>query len=299
MTYILCLTCLHFASFIGRQAAILQTTKEDPALFLQRYRPPVLIDEIQKAPKLFPYIMEIVDASDQTGTVWLTGSQPFHLMKEVSESLAGHAGVIEMLGLSSAGISGVSSESFSPGRDYFVLRVTVSKPYDVAEAYDRICAGSLPGIRSLPKDLRAGAYESYLDTGLAAYLTGWTSPQALETGTMSGQVFETHVFGEIYKSFLNAGQQAPLYFFRNNDKKEIDLLMERDGTLFPIEVKKTASPSRKDARNLNVLDPVNAPDVAPELSMFKRDIGTGAIVCLAQDTLPVSERAWAFPVWAI
>lgn len=78
----------------------------------------------------------------------------------------------------------------------------------------------------------------FLDTGLAAYLTGWTSPQALEAGAMSGQIFETHVFGEVYKSFLNAGQRAPLYFFRNNDKKKIDLLMERDGTLFPIEVKK-------------------------------------------------------------
>ncbi|WP_180965885.1 DUF4143 domain-containing protein [Enorma phocaeensis] len=178
-------------------------------------------------------------------------------------------------------------------------RVTVSKPYDAAEAYDRICAGSLPAIRSLPKDLRAGAYESYLDTGLVAYLTGWTSPQALETGAMSGQVFETHVFGEIYKSFLNAGQRAPLYFFRNNDKKEIDLLMERDGTLFPIEMRKTASPSRKDARNLNVLDSVNAPDVTPELSMFKHEIGTSAIVYMAQGTLPASGRAWAFPVWAI
>lgn len=114
MTYILCLTCLHFASFIGRQAAILQAAEEDPALFLQRYRPPVLIDEIQKAPKLLPYIKEIVDASDQTGTVWLTSSQPFHLMKEASESLAGRVGVIEMLGLSGAGISGVPSEPFSP-----------------------------------------------------------------------------------------------------------------------------------------------------------------------------------------
>lgn len=366
--------------------AILQTAKEDPALFLQRYRPPVLIDEIQKAPELLPYIKEIVDASNQTGTVWLTGSRPFHLMKEVSESLAGRVGVIEMLGLSGAEISGVPSEPFSPGQDYFVRRVTASKSYNVIEAYDRICAGSLPGIRSLPEDLRAGAYESYLDTyimrdirdlsqigdelkfrrfmtacaaltskpvvyaelariadidektaktwlsllvssyivkivepyannllkrlskqpvmhfldtGLAVYLTGWTSPQALEAGAMSGQIFETHVFGEIYKSFLNAGQLTPLYFFRNNDKKEIDLLMERDGALFPIEVKKTASPSRKDTRNLNALDPVNASDVAPELSMYKREIGTGTIVCMVQDTFPVSERAWAFPVWAV
>ena len=366
--------------------AILQTAKEDPALFLQRYRPPVLIDEIQKAPELLPYIKEIVDSTGLTGTVWLTGSQPFHLMKEVSESLAGRVGVIEMLGLSGAEIAGVESEPFSPGQDYFVRRVGMSKPYDVVEAYERICAGSLPGIRVLPDDLRPGGYESYLDTyimrdirdlsqigdelkfrrfmtacaaltskpvvyaelariadidektaktwlsllvssyivkvvepyannllkrlskqpimhfldtGLAAYLTGWTSPRALEAGAMSGQIFESYVFGEVYKSFLNAGRRAPLHFFRNNDKKEIDLLLESDGTLYPIEVKKTASPSKKDARNLGVLDPVASDDEPGELSSLKRNIGMGAIICMAQNTFPVSERAWAFPVWAV
>ncbi len=156
-----------------------------------------------------------------------------------------------------------------------------------------------PYASNLLKRLSKQPLMHFLDAGLAAYLTGWTSPQALEADAKSGQILETHVFGKIYKNFLNAGQRAPLYFFRNNDKKEIDLLMERDGTLFPIEVKKTASPSRKDARNLNVLDPVTAPNVAPELSMFKREIGTGVIVCMVQDTFPVSERAWAFPAWAI
>lgn len=74
--------------------------------------------------------------------------------------------------------------------------------------------------------------------------------------------------------------------------------MERGGAP-PIKVKKTASLLRKDTRNLNAIDPVNAPDVAPEPSMFKREIGTGVIVCMVQDTFPVSERAWAFPAWAI
>lgn len=94
-------------------------------------------------------------------------------------------------------------------------------------------------------------------------------------------------------------KQPILYFFRNNDKREIDILMERDGTLFPIEVKKTASPSYKDARNLGVLDPVSKSDVPGELASFKRTIGTGCILCMAQDTYPISERAWAFPVWAL
>lgn len=73
----------------------------------------------------------------------------------------------------------------------------------------------------------------FLDTGLAAYLMGWTSPQALEAGAMSGQFFRDPCFEEIYKRLLNSGQRAPLYFFRNNDKKEIDLLMERGDALPP------------------------------------------------------------------
>lgn len=368
--------------------AVRQSAKEDPALFLQRYRPPVLIDEIQKAPELLPYIKELVDRSDKPGTVWLTGSQPFHLMREVSESLAGRAGVIEMLGLSGAEIAGIPTEPFDPSAGYFVRRTGTASPhaYGVVEAFDRICAGSLPGIRALPEDLRAGAYDSYIDTylmrdirdlshvadelkfrrfmtacaaltskpvvyaelariadidektakswlsllvssylvkivepyannllkrlskqpvmhfmdtGLAAHLTGWSSPRALEAGAMSGQMFETYAFGEVYKSFSNTGRRAPLCFFRNNDRREIDMLLERDGALYPIEVKKTASPSRKDARNLHVLDPVADPSVPEDLSAFRREVGTGCILCMTEDTFPVSERAWAFPVWAV
>ena len=359
--------------------------KEDPALFLQRYHPPVLIDEIQKAPELLPYIKEFVDASDDNGSVWLTGSQPFHLMRSVSESLAGRVGIIEMLGLSGAEIAGVASEPFAPSEEYFMRRATEMPSYLVGEAYERIVAGSLPGIRALPEDLRAGGYESYidtylmrdirdlaqvgdelkfrrfmaacasltskpvvyaelarladisektaktwlsllessymvkivqpysnnllkrlskqpimhfLDTGLAAYLAGWTSARALESGTLSGQFFETYAFGELYKSFVNSGVRVPLYFFRNNDKKEIDLLLEKDGVIYPVEVKKTAEPSKKDERNFGVLDPLEA-DVPDELASFKREVGLGCILCMAQDTYPISSRSWAFPIWAV
>lgn len=368
--------------------AIRQSAKDDPALFLQRYRPPVLIDEIQKAPELLPYIKELVDRTDEKGTVWLTGSQPFHLMKEVSESLAGRAGIIEMLGLSGAEIAGMPTEPFQPSAEFFIDRTKTAAPhaYGVTEAFKRICAGTLPGIRALPEDMRAAAYESYIDTylmrdirdlarvsdelkfrrfmaacaaltsrpvvyaelaciadidektakswlsllvssylvkvvepyannllkrlskqpimhfmdtGLAAYLTGWTSARALESGAMSGQMFETYAFGEVYKSFSNSGRRAPLYFYRDNDRREIDMLLEQDGTLFPIEVKKTASPSRKDARNLHALDPVAENNVSEDLAAFKRKIGLGCILCMTEDTFPVSERAWAFPIWAV
>ena len=359
--------------------------KQDPALFLQRYRPPVLIDEIQKAPELLPYIKELVDASDENGTVWLTGSQPFHLMRSVSESLAGRAGIIEMLGLSGAEIAGVPTEPFAPSEEYFMRRAGEMPPYLVEEAFERIVAGSLPGIRALPEDLRAGGYESYidtylmrdirdlaqvgdefkfrrfmaacasltskpvvyselarladisektaktwlsllessymvkivqpysnnllkrlskqpilhfLDTGLAAYLAGWTSASALEAGSLAGQFFETYAFGELYKSFVNSGKAAPLFFFRNNDKKEIDLLLEKDGAIYPVEVKKKAEPSKKDERNLGALDPLKK-DVPEELASFKREVGLGCVLCMAQKTYPISERSWAFPIWAV
>ena len=78
--------------------------KQDPALFLQRYSPPVLIDEIQYATELLPYIKMSVDRSKGKGDFWITGSQVFHLMKNVSESLAGRVGIVNLLGLSDAEI---------------------------------------------------------------------------------------------------------------------------------------------------------------------------------------------------
>ena len=144
--------------------SILQVAKSDPALFLQRYQPPVLIEEIQKAPELLPYIKEIVDSSDDKGAFWLTGSHPFHLMSTVSESLAGRAGIIEMLGLSGSEIYGTASEPFGASPEYFMRRIGMCSPQDVNQVYSDICKGSLPGIRALPDDLRPGGYESYLDT---------------------------------------------------------------------------------------------------------------------------------------
>lgn len=360
--------------------------KEDPALFLERFQPPVLIDEIQYAPELLPYIKLAVDASDATGAFWLTGSQPFHLMKNVSESLAGRVGIIEMLGLSNSEIADVESEEYEPNPDYFMRRVSLASKLNLNETYSRIASGSFPGIFSLPADAQAAGYDAYvdtylmrdirdlsqvadelkfrrfmvgcasltsrpvvyselariadidektakawlsllvssylvkivqpyannlikrlskqpimhfLDTGLAAHLAGWDSPVALERGAFSGQIFESYVFGEIYKSFVNAGKKPPLCFFRTNDKKEIDLLMERDGTIYPIEIKKSASPSRIDTKNFNSLSPVSKENVPDDLALFKREIGTGCLVCMTNDAFPINDQAWAFPSWAI
>ena len=99
--------------------------KHDPALFLQRYSPPVLIDEIQYATELLPYIKMSVDRSKRKGDFWITGSQVFRLMKNVSESLAGRVGIINLLGLSDAEIYQEPSEPFQTDAEQLMNRLSV------------------------------------------------------------------------------------------------------------------------------------------------------------------------------
>lgn len=89
----------------------------------------------------------------------------------------------------------------------------------------------------------------FMDTGLAAYLTKWTNPEVMQNGAMSGAFFETYAVAEVIKSFANKGLEPPIYFYRDKDKIEIDLLIEQNGTVFPVEIKKTASPDSNDAKN--------------------------------------------------
>ena len=116
----------------------------------------------------------------------------------------------------------------------------------------------------------------FLDTGLIAYLTKWTTPEVLEAGAMAGAFFETLVVGEVLKSFYNAGiLEPPLYYYRDKDGKEIDLLIEQDGKLHPVEIKKTANPSRWQLANFSVLE--------KNESII---IGTGGIICLYEKKPP-------------
>ncbi len=110
----------------------------------------------------------------------------------------------------------------------------------------------------------------FLDTGLAAYLTKWNTPDVLKNGAMAGAFFESFVISEIIKSYYNKGiLEPPLYFYRDKDMNEIDLLIEEGGTLYPIEMKKHADPQKRDVQTFSVLDRI--PGV-------KR--GSGGVVCL-------------------
>ena len=110
----------------------------------------------------------------------------------------------------------------------------------------------------------------FLDTGLAAYLTKWNTADVLKNGAMAGAFFETFVISEVIKSYYNKGILEPsLYFYRDKDMKEIDLIIEDAGTLYPIEIKKHADPTAKDIANFSILD---------NLANVQR--GAGGVICM-------------------
>ena len=140
--------------------------KREPALFLQRYSPPVLIDEIQYATELLPYIKMSVDKSKNKGDFWITGSQVFRLMKNVSESLAGRVGIVNLLGLSDAEIYQEPSEPFQPDAANLMKRLSVRSSKSLNEIYSRIFRGSMPELYADKNVDWETYYRSYVDTYL-------------------------------------------------------------------------------------------------------------------------------------
>lgn len=139
--------------------------KRDPAMFLQMHSTPIMIDEVQYAPELFSYIKMEIDKGAEPGTYWLTGSQAFKLMELAQESLAGRVAILHMSSLSQHEIYG--SGKCAP----FTLELVALKerektnaPADIAEIYDRIWKGSMPGLASGKFSDRDVFYSSYLQT---------------------------------------------------------------------------------------------------------------------------------------
>ncbi|MDR1193110.1 MAG: DUF4143 domain-containing protein, partial [Peptococcaceae bacterium] len=121
--------------------------------------------------------------------------------------------------------------------------------------------------------------------GLACWLLGWNTPEQLLNGAMWGHIFESFVFAEILKSYYNDGiVKPPLYYYRDADKNEIDLLIEDGESLYPVEIKTTADPVRSMTRAFRLLDKIPG-----------KKAGTGALICLARERLPLSENVWILP----
>ena len=352
---------------------LLRLAQDEPALFLQRFPPPVLIDEIQYAPGLLPHIKMAADSQGKPGLFWLTGSQQFHQMKGVSESLAGRVGTMQLLGLSRRELAGlnIASAPFLPGTGGAGVPAT---PLSLPALYQLIWRGAYPAVAlnpSMEKELfyrsylqtylqrdvrdlaqvgdemaflrflRAAAARSaqllnmadlardadiapntakqwlsilqtsgivyllppwhsnrtsrlvktpklyFLDTGLCTYLTEWSSPETLEAGALSGAILETWVVTELLKSYWHNGRHAPFSFYRDKDQKEIDLLIEQDGVLHPIEIKKSANPSPQAVSSFRTLKKNGA------------SVGHGALICLADQFLPLADGVDIVPVSAL
>ncbi len=126
----------------------------------------------------------------------------------------------------------------------------------------------------------------FLDTGLAAYLTRWNTPQVLKNGAMAGAFFESFVISEIIKSYYNKGiVEPPLYFYRDKDMNEIDLVIEENGILYPLEMKKHADPQKKDIQAFDLLDKIPG---------MKR--GPGGVICFYDKLITLKDNDRVIPI---
>lgn len=145
----------------------LTLAKEDPKLFFMRFKPPIIIDEVQKAPELFPYIKIMCDNSDEKGLFWLTGSEQYSMMKNVTESLAGRIGIMSLYPLSFNEINGVSfPNSIDFSIDSLVAREKIAKPFDLNSVFDFIWRGGMPEVQKADSEERTIYFSSYIDTYL-------------------------------------------------------------------------------------------------------------------------------------
>lgn len=127
----------------------------------------------------------------------------------------------------------------------------------------------------------------FYDSGLAAYLTKWSDSDTLMNGAMSGAILENFAVSEIIKSYQNCGVEPYIYYYRDKDTREIDVLMERDGKLFPIEIKKTAMPDNRLTRVFSVID---------KAALAR---GTGAVLCTTDRLSAFDSQNLIVPVWGI
>lgn len=340
--------------------------KNEPKLFLEEHPWPLLIDEVQYAPELFPYIKMKVDSEKKRGMYWLTGSQQFKLMQNVTESLAGRVGIVKLNSFTySEIIENSQKDLFNPPK------YIKSQNINVNDLYKLIFKGGMPELYDIKNMDRRTFFESYIttylsrdikeqldikdievfkkfmvdiasrtgeqlnyttianeigvsdktvktwvnilltsgivyllepyksskikrlthmpkiifmDTGLCSYLAGWESERDLQLSSSAGHYLETFVISEIIKSYNAQGIEPNITYFRNKEKEEIDLIFFKNNTLYPFEIKKTASP------NINMIKNFKA------LAKSNKQIGEGGIICLYDELIHLDENNYIIPV---
>lgn len=172
------------------------------------------------------------------------------------------------------------------GRDSDITQVTAKDWLRILETLGIIFYLHPYSNNTLKRTIKAPKLYFY-DTGLVSYLAKWSSPETLESGAMNGAILENYVVSEIIKSYQNDGKEPFIYYYRDKDTKEIDVILESDGQLSPIEIKKTANPNKQLIRVFGVLDK----------GTLGR--GKGAVLCMYEDLLPLDKDNFIVPIWLI
>lgn len=367
----------HLAAGQGRTYVSMDNTmaralaKSDPMLFFQTYKPPIIIDEIQKAPELFEQIKIMCDESEEQGLFWLTGSQRYSMMKNIRETLAGRIGILELFSLSKNEMEGISfPNELDFSLDCLLARQPLVKKNNIIDVFDHIWRGGMPDAVRADTEQRQEYFNSYIetylmrdvseeggitdsirfrkflnacaaltaqqvnyktladaaeisqptakqwirllqglgiiyllqpyannelkrltktpklyfcDTGLCAYLSMWLTRDTLMNGAASGHYFENYVVIELLKNFTYASSKAYLTYYRDSNAKEIDIFVEENGGIHPLEIKKSANPDRREIKKYDVLDKVRA------------QRGSGGIICMCEEVIPIDDRDCFIP----
>ena len=360
------------------EPAMRSMANEEPVLFLQRYAPPVLIDNIQYAPELVPLIKDYALKHGKPGDFWLIApKEDAETITAIMQELGDKFACLELCGLSSAELDGRENTPFILDMQLLASRMQNPVPHSVVEIYERIWRGSKPAMYNegadwqvfyaklvqdiLQRDIRkfiqlndemkfyrflcAAASQTakllnyavmaketgisiptakqwlsileriglvyllqpaafsgvkyvvktpklyFTDTGLAAYLLRWNTADALELGAMSAEFFETWVIGEVYKSFANSGQKAPLYYYRNFNGKEVELLILHNGVLYPCVISKSAQ-VQKMYKRFNIIE-------AAFGGCTEVKTGTGSVICLVPEFGIDKNNIMYIPAWMI
>ncbi len=337
--------------------------QSDPVLFFQTYKPPILIDEVQKAPELFEQIKVICDETDEKGLIWLTGSQQYSMMKKVRETLAGRIGILELYGLSQREKNRlVFEEELDFSLETLQARQRIAPKNNVVDVFNHIWEGGMPQVCGVDDELRQEYFHAYIDTylmrdvaeaggiidimrftkflsacaslvseqvnyttlaeaadisaptakewlrileglhvvyllkpyannalkrlsktpklyfcdtGLCAYLSMWLTSDVLMQGAASGHFYENYVVMELVKNYAYSRAKANLTYYRDANAKEIDVFVEENNVVHPLEIKKSANPDRREIKKYEVLDK----------AMLGR--GNGGIVCMCEEPIPI------------
>ncbi len=340
-----------------------ELAQTDPVLFFQTYKPPILIDEVQKAPELFEQIKVICDESEEKGLIWLTGSQQYGMMKKVRETLAGRIGILELYSLSAREKAGLV---FEKDLDFSLTTLQERQKKlpknDVLAVFHHIWEGGMPQIQGVDDELRQEYFNSYVDTylmrdvaeaggitdvvrfrrflvgcaslvaqqvnyatlaesadiapftaktwlnvlvglhiiyllapysnnelkrlsktpklyfcdtGLCAWLSMWLTPDTLRNGAASGYYYENYVVMELVKNYAYAKSRVNITYFRDSNAREIDLFIEENSVIHPLEIKKSANPDRREVKKYSVID---------KTSLTR---GNGGIICMCEEPIPI------------